>query len=133
MALPQAIAALIDLIGQAADREALSRDARLEVVAAIRRAIVRKRKAGRKNDRQLDKAYPDYKSGIRGLPLFRKHIPGFRKLSRWRRLAEQHRLLKNLNKRAERERKRQAQPTNPTPELSPRQSVSGIGRPDNSL
>jgi hypothetical protein len=132
MPVPQAIAALIDLLRQAADREALPRDARLDVVSAVRRAIVHKRKAGRKSDERLDPAYADFRTGTRGLALYRKHIPNFRKLSRWRRRVEGDRLLKTLNKRAERDRKRQRASANAAAELSPRQSVAGDCRPDNS-
>jgi len=133
MPVPQAIAALIDLLRQAADREALSHDARLDVVSAVRRAIVHKQKAGRKNDERLDRAYTEFRTGTRGLELYRKHIPNFRKLSRWRRRVEGDRLLKTLNKRAERERKRQPTPTNADAELSPRQSVRQDCRADNAL
>jgi len=126
MVLPKTITALIDLLRQAADREALSHDARLAVVFALRTAIVKKRKAGRKSDNRLDRAYADYRSGMRGLGLYRKHIRNFPKLSRWRRRFEQDRLLKALNKRAERDRKRQSTPTNGDAELSPRQSAPAI-------
>ena len=132
MPVPQAIAALIDLLGQTADREALSHDARQDVVSAVRRAIVHRRKAGRKSDERLDRAYADFRTGTRGLELYRKHIPNFRRLSLWRRRVEQDRLLKALNKRAEREKKRQAPPTNSAGELSLRQSVPGNCRLDNS-
>jgi hypothetical protein len=53
---------------------------------------------------ELNKADRDYSAGIRGVALFRKHIPGLAKLSRWRRLAKQKTLMNSLHKRASRAR-----------------------------
>ena len=118
--LPQAVAAVVDLLRQAVDRNGLPHAARIKVVAAVRHAIISKivpknRRQGYKcpRRRQIDKAYPDYKAGMRGLKLFRKHIPNFARLSRWRRKEERDRLLKALQKRAEREKKLQLTPTIP--------------------
>jgi len=129
-AIPECVAALVEQFRRAADEAALSREARLEAVSAIRRAIVPKRKPGKKKNARIDSAYRDYQLGMRGLKLYRKHIPNFRKLSRWRRKAEQRRLTGNLQKRAERDRKRQRNATNPPSELSPRQSQVGDCRSD---
>jgi hypothetical protein len=58
----------------------------------------------------MDNAYADYRAGMRGLELFRNHIPRHDKLSQWRRSYEQRKLLKTLEKRAERDRKRRKTP-----------------------
>jgi hypothetical protein len=140
--VPRDIAAVVDLLRQAVDREGLRDAARRRVLAAVRHAIItriisKNTRYGKKcqRRRQIDRAYPDYKVGVRGLALFRKHIPNFAKLSRWRRKEEQSRLVKALQKRTEREKKRPPAPTIPTKEeeLSPRQfgAESGNCRPDN--
>ena len=104
--IPESIATLVERLHEAANQEGLSRNARLKTVFAVRRAIVPRRTPGKKKDKRLDQAYSDYHSGMRGLKLYRKHIPNFQKMSRWRRKVEERRLLGNLQKRTERERKR---------------------------
>jgi hypothetical protein len=106
MPISDSIAEIIDLIRQAADKGALPRDVRLEIVARVRRAIIPKRKPGKKRDATLDKAYPDWEAGIRGLKLLNRHHPEFREYSRWRRKVEQDRFFSNLRKRHEREKNR---------------------------
>ena len=131
--IPQSVAAIIDLLCATAEREALALPTRRRVVTAVRGAILPKGKPGRKPHGRIDTAYADYKAGLRGLELFRRHIPNFKKLSRWRRVAEQNKLRRNLEKRAERERKRpQRVTTNNREELSPRQSSAENCQPDNS-
>ena len=125
------LAGAIEALRQTAEQEGLTHAARINIVAIVHHAIVPKRSPGPK-DRRLDAAYAEYKVGVRGLRLFRKHIPDYGKLSRWRRNEKQNRLLKALQKRAERERKRQQAPTNPPAELSPRQSVPANCHPDNA-
>lgn len=105
--IPPAVCAAVDALRDAVEHANLSRRVRLLVAAVVRKEIVPKRKPGRKN-RRIDRAYADYKAGKRGLKLYRRHIPRLAKMSRWRRRIEQNRLLKTLQKRAERERKRQA-------------------------
>lgn len=128
--IPPAIAVLIVQIHRIADQELLPKPVRLEVVSALDHAIIPRRTPGPKNER-TDLAYKDYRAGVRGLELYRKHIPNFGKLSRWRRAVEQNRLLKALQKRAERERKREHPPTVSLDELSPRQPQCPNGHSDN--
>ena len=130
-AIPSAVVSVMEQLRQTVDHAGLPRAMRLKVAGAVRLAIVPRRKPGRK-DQRLDKADADYRAGMRGLDLFRKHIPRHDKLSRWRRKAEQSKLLKTLQKRAERDRKRQTRPTIRGGELSARQSEPGNGHPDNS-
>jgi hypothetical protein len=121
----------MEQLRQIVDQAGLPRTTRLKVAVAVRLAIVPKRKPGRKNQR-LDKADADYRAGTRGLDLFRKHIPRHDKLSKWRRAYEQRKLLNTLEKRAERDRKRQKRPTIRAEELSDGQPRSGNGHPDNA-
>ena len=79
-----------------------------KVSTAVRRML--HPRAGKKKS-PLDSAYDDYKNGMRGIPLYREHIPGFDKLGPWRRERAQRRLRQALAKRAERERKRQESAT----------------------
>lgn len=103
--ITQPMRTAIDAFRQAVEREGLSRPARVLVAEVARREIVPRRTPGRKNER-MDLAYADYRAGMRGLDLYRKHIPNFAKLSRWRRIVEQSRLSNTLRKRSERERKK---------------------------
>lgn len=120
MKFPQSVNTAVDLLRSTADQAALSLAARRKLATAIRVAIVPKGRPGRKPHDRLDKAFADYKGGLRGLELFRRHIPNFKKLSRWRRAVEQGRLRKNLEKRAQRERKkRQGEVTNPQTNCRP--------------
>ena len=102
--IPDAVAAVIKRLDQAVNEERLPYRARVQVAVAVRRQIVPRRKSGRKDSR-LDAAYSDYRVGLRGLRLFRKHIPGHDKMSRWRRKVEQRRLMGALQQRASRERR----------------------------
>jgi hypothetical protein len=106
--IPQSIAALIDQLRSLAHEEKLSSTVRREVTSAVRRALLPR---GKKSNSR-DSAYDDYKRGMRGLPLYRKHIPGYEKLGPWRRERAQRQLRQALAKRAERERKRQKTATN---------------------
>jgi len=107
--IPQSIAALVDQLRSLANEEKLSSVARREVMSAVRRALLPR---GSKKSNSRDFAYEDYKKGMRGLPLYRKHIPGYEKLGEWRRERAQRHLRQALAKRAERERKRQKTATN---------------------
>lgn len=105
--LPDSINGLIHRLRQAADNETLSRDDRLDTVSAVRHAIVPRRRPGKKKDQRIDEAYADFTAGMRGLKLYRKHIRGFARLSRWRRKVEVKRLMDNLYQRQSRARKAQ--------------------------
>lgn len=63
---------------------------------------------GRKPSARVGEAHRDFAAGMRGIPLFRKHIPNFEKLSRWRRRIEQRRLMDAIHKRASRARQKQS-------------------------
>lgn len=130
--IPESVAAVLDRLKQTVDEAGLSHAARLSIAVAVHQMIVPKRKPGKSKDRRLDKAYGEYRAGMCRLELFRKHIPRHDRLSRWRRKAEETRLLKALQKRTEREKKRQQTATIRTGELSARQFAPGNCRADNS-
>jgi hypothetical protein len=44
-------------------------------------------------------ALADWKAGIRGVALFQKHIPGWQKHNRYRRMAEEKRLMDAIRSR----------------------------------
>jgi hypothetical protein len=104
--ISEPVAAALHELKETIDGEKLSRASRLKVLAAVRRAIVLNGKPGRKHDR-IDSAYADYKGGMKGLPLFRKHIPHHDRLSQWRRPILEKRLMNAIHQRAKRERQRQ--------------------------
>jgi hypothetical protein len=108
--IPPSIAAIIhhfhEQLRGAVDAEHLSSKLRGEVISAASRAARRAlRTRIRRKSTWRDAAYEDYKAGMRGLALYRRHIPNFEKLSRWARLREQDRLSNALQKRVERDRK----------------------------
>ena len=70
----------------------LDRRKLVEISKAFRAALVPRRKAGRKRNGAITAAHADWKTGIRGLALHRKHIRNFDKLSRWRRESQCGRL-----------------------------------------
>jgi hypothetical protein len=95
------VAAIINQLREAVERERLPRPVRLEVAGAVRRAIIPKLRPGRKNP-NIESAWPDYQRGVRGLKLYRRHIPDHGRMNQYRRIAEENRLLDGLRKRARR-------------------------------
>lgn len=106
--IPESIKVLIAQARNVADQEKLSLPARRQAAHAFNHAILPPgEKKSKKQSNWADAAYADYRRGKRGNDLFR-HIPGYVNFSQWRREREQRRLMKRLNKRAERERKKSA-------------------------
>ena len=66
--------------------------------------LVPKRKAGRRPKPQVTAAYLDWKTGMRGVALFRKHISGWEKHNRYHRIGEQKELMDAIRSRFRRER-----------------------------
>lgn len=106
MQLPDEITALIDRMGQTASQHSLSRRERTRILRLAHRTLLPRAKPGRKYDTRLDTAVSDYTAGIASLELYRKHIPNHAHLSRWRRLAEERRLMNSIYKRISREKAR---------------------------
>jgi hypothetical protein len=90
--------------------DGLSVSDRRMIVTAFRAVMIPRRRAGRKPSEALTAAYADWRSNIRGVTLFRKHISNWERLSRWRRKAEQRSLMDAIYSRNRRERARIGQP-----------------------
>jgi hypothetical protein len=75
------------------------------VLAESRRRILPPGKRGRKRSEQITAAHADWSAGIRGVELYRKYIPGFEHMSRWRRGSESRTLLNAIHSRERRARK----------------------------
>ena len=69
----------------ARDHPHLDRRGRLRIVSTFRRQLIPPRKPGRKRRKEITAAHADWKLGTHGLELYRRHIPGFDRMSRWRR------------------------------------------------
>lgn len=80
---------------------ALDRAARLKVARAFERVLVprEKRPPGRKRKAAITAAYEDWKAGMRGHQLYRKHIPGYSGMGRYRRECAQRRLNEAIRNR----------------------------------
>ena len=96
--------------GQSFAREyaTLPRNDLVRIVGAFRAALVPRGRPGRKRRKEITAAYADWKSGLRGLPLYRKHIPGFAHMSEWKRRAKARTLREAMRTRARREQKKLA-------------------------
>jgi hypothetical protein len=112
--IPEAVGAILERLRKAVDEAGLPCAARLRVVAAARELIVTRGKPGKRKDARLDRASVDYEAGMRGLKLFRKHIPGYDKLSHWRRGLQQRRLMGALQQRVSRSKKKRHRRNPPT-------------------
>jgi hypothetical protein len=82
---------------------ALTRDECLRLVSAFRAGIVPRRRAGRRPKPQVTAAYLDWKAGMRGVTLFRKHIPGWEGHHRYRKIGEQKTLMDAIRSRSRRQ------------------------------
>jgi hypothetical protein len=116
--MPEPVVCVIDTLRETVDQEQLPRSARLQVVTRVRQAIVPKRKPGRKNP-NIDSAWQDYQRGVRGLKLYRRHIPGHAMMNRYHRAAEENRLLDGLRKRARRLQERTGRRTTKLTDATP--------------
>ena len=101
--VPRTVHAAIEHLCETVDQEQLAYEGRLAAVAEVRRRIVPRRKPGKKSP-NIDSAWPDFQRGLRGLPLYQKHIPDHQKMNQYRRSAEENRLRDGLRKRARRKR-----------------------------
>jgi hypothetical protein len=84
----------------------LSIPERRQIATAFRSVMIPRRRAGRKPSETLTAAYIDWKSDIRGVALFQKHILNWERLSRWRRKTEQRSLMDAIYTRNRRERRK---------------------------
>src|SRR5262249_7654656 len=78
-----------------------------QVSNAFFRALIPRRRPGRRPSRELDAAYQDWQAGVRGVTLYKQHIKGYAGMSRWRRRDETRKLMEGLRRRKRRERQAQ--------------------------
>lgn len=76
--------------------------------ARLKAHLLPRRKPGRKRHADISAAYPDWVAGLRGLPLYIKHIRNFATMSEYRRKKAIRRLNEDLRTRWRREHKRVA-------------------------
>jgi hypothetical protein len=90
----------------AAHEELLDSRAKLRIAAAFRRVLLPPNRPGRRPRASITSAYEDFKRGVHGPKLYRKHIPGFDAMGHWRRQGESRKLMEAIRSRRRRERKR---------------------------
>jgi len=88
--------------------ETLSRKERLKIVRAFRSQLIPAGKPGRKRHQEITAAHADWKNGLRGLALYRQHIPRFEQLGYWERKGKMHALKDAIRSRDRREKARRA-------------------------
>jgi hypothetical protein len=84
--------------------EGLSREEFIRLANAFRSAVVPRRRPGRRPKATITAAYLDWKVGMRGADLYRKHIPGWQGHNRYHRIGEQKELIDAIRSRYRRER-----------------------------
>ena len=77
-----------------------------KAVTVFRHTLLPGRQRGRKPKEQITAAHRDWKNGVRGVALYRSHIPGWDKHSHYRRQSEARGLMDAIYSRERRERKR---------------------------
>jgi len=103
LAMSERVRTAIGGLVEAITAEQLSAEDRRDIVEQVRKRVLPRRR--RKNP-GLDAAYEDYLEGMRGIELFRKHIPDFSKKGHYQRQADQRRMMNGIHQRLSRERKR---------------------------
>jgi len=89
-----------------ANCQGLTHRERLHVANAFRRQLIPPGKPGRKRSSKITAAYLDWKEGLKGVALYRKHIRGWDRHNYWRRKVESRALMDAIRTRERRERKR---------------------------
>ena len=90
----------------ARDFRTLGQGQRRRIASMFRRQLVLPRKPGRKRSDRITAAHADWKAGMRGIELYRKHIRGFETHSFWRRKSESRSLMDAIRARERRDKKR---------------------------
>src|SRR5579864_4950155 len=72
---------------------ALARRERLKVVSTFRRILFPPKRPGRRRKEAITAAHRDWKNGLRGPALFRRHIPNWERHNHFRREYESRRLM----------------------------------------
>ncbi len=81
----------------------LTREDCEKVARVFRSTLIPKRTPGRRRSAQITAAYMDWKEGMRGRELYLKHITGWEKHHRYRRIGEQKTLMDAIGSRRRRE------------------------------
>ena len=81
----------------------LGRAGRIRLADRFRSVLIPRRRAGRKSKAAVTTAYQDWKAGVQGVELYRRHIRNWSKLTQWRRRSEQRTLMTALYTRQRRE------------------------------
>lgn len=90
---------------QAGARQSIERREALRIVSAFRSTLIPHGRRGRKQKAVITAAHADYKSGMRGVALYRKHIPRFDRMSHWEREGKARRLMDAIRSRERRSRR----------------------------
>jgi hypothetical protein len=80
---------------------------RRSVVTVFRRQLFPPGKPGRKRSKEITAAYADWKAGMRGLSLYRKHILRFDRMGYWERKVKTRALMDSIRARTRREQTQQ--------------------------
>jgi len=82
----------------------LGRRELLRIVTAFRRALIPRQRRGRRPSKEITAAHADWKCGMCGVALYRKHIVGFDRMSRWKRQGKSRALMEAIRSRERRSR-----------------------------
>jgi hypothetical protein len=85
----------------------LDRSERAQIVRAFRSQLIPRGRPGRRRTKRITAAHADWKSGMRGIQLHRRHILGFDRMSQWRRRGKIRALMDAIRSRERRARKRE--------------------------
>ena len=99
----EAASVAVSRLGPSPDRRQLHK-----LLSAFRRVLFPVKPPGRRRKEGITAAHRDWKNGMRGVELYRKHIPGWEKHSRWRRAGEQRALRDAIRSRERRDRQRKS-------------------------
>jgi hypothetical protein len=76
---------------------------RRKVVGQFRSQLFPPGKPGRRRSKEITAAYADWTNGMRGLALYRKHVPRFDHMGHWQRKVKTRSLLDAIRARKRRE------------------------------
>jgi hypothetical protein len=88
---------------------ALTLRERRKMVTAFRQKLIPPGKPGRKRSKEITAAYADWNAGMRGVALYRRHIPRFERMSIWQRKVKMRALMDAIRTRRRREQPRRIQ------------------------
>lgn len=80
----------------------LDRRERVRLTTLFRRQLIPPGKPGRRRSKEITAAYSDWKSGMRGLALYRKHLPGFDRMNHYKRKVKTTALMDAIRSRERR-------------------------------